>query len=117
MRKEREFRQQCCRNSTKVGERKRKSGREKFLISATPSPKFLLPILAARVGARSVSARKENQMWQWHCRNKKKKIWQLWQCHCREWEKKKIVVAKITCEELKKKFVTSTIFLQHFHNK
>jgi len=29
MRKEREFRQQCCRNSTKIGERKRKSWREK----------------------------------------------------------------------------------------
>ena len=31
---------------------------------------------------------------------------------------KKIVVAKIICEELKKKkSATSTIFLQHFHNK
>ena len=29
LRKEREFRQQCCRNSTKVGERKRNSWREK----------------------------------------------------------------------------------------
>ena len=47
----------------------------------------------------------------------KKKLWQLWQCHCRKWEEKKIVVAEITCEELKKKSVTSTIFLQHFHNK
>ena len=32
-------------------------------------------------------------------------------------KKKKIVVAKITYEELKKKSATSTIFLQHFHNK
>ena len=32
LRKESEFRQYHCRNSTKVGERKRKSGREKFLI-------------------------------------------------------------------------------------
>ena len=31
--------------------------------------------------------------------------------------RKKIVVAEITCEELKKKNATSTIFLQHFHNK
>ena len=31
--------------------------------------------------------------------------------------KKNIVVAKITYEELKKKSATSTIFLQHFHNK
>ena len=29
LRKEKEFRQQCCRNSTKIGERKRKRGREK----------------------------------------------------------------------------------------
>ena len=32
VRKESEFRQYHCRNSTKVGERKKKSGREKFLI-------------------------------------------------------------------------------------
>ena len=32
MRKDSEFRQHRCQNSTKVGERKRKSGREKFLI-------------------------------------------------------------------------------------
>ena len=32
LRKESEFQQYHCRNSTKVGERKRKSGREKFLI-------------------------------------------------------------------------------------
>ena len=31
LRKESEFRQQCCRNSTKVWERKSKSGREKIL--------------------------------------------------------------------------------------
>ena len=29
LRKEKEFRQQCCRNSTKIGERKRKRCREK----------------------------------------------------------------------------------------
>ena len=46
-------------------------------------PQFLLPMPAARVGARSVSARKENQMMG------KKKNWQLWQCHCRKGEEKK----------------------------
>ena len=46
-----------------------------------------------------------------------KKNWQLWQCHCRKWKEKKIVVIEITCEELEKKSATSTIFLQHFHNK
>ena len=68
-------------------------------------PQFLLPISAARV-----DARKENQM-MW-----KKKNWQLWQCHCRKWEEKKIVVAEIW-GGIKKISVTSTIFLQHFHNK
>ena len=29
LRKEKEFRQQCCRNSTKIGERKRKRWKEK----------------------------------------------------------------------------------------
>ena len=29
LRREKEFRQQCCRNSTKIGKRKRKRGREK----------------------------------------------------------------------------------------
>ena len=29
LRREKEFRQQCCRNSTKIGERKRKRGKEK----------------------------------------------------------------------------------------
>ena len=29
LRSEKEFRQQCCRNSTKIGERKRKRGTEK----------------------------------------------------------------------------------------
>ena len=62
LRKESELRQYHCWNSTKVGERKIKSRREKFWFSAMVLSQFLLPIPAARVGARSVSARKENQM-------------------------------------------------------
>ena len=57
-------------------------------------------------------------LWQCHCRNKevKKKIfWQLWQSHCRKWEGKKKWFLK-SGEELKKN-ASSTIFLQHFHNK
>ena len=74
---------------------------------------LLLPIPAARVGARSVSAHKENQMmgkffFFGNCGNAiaenewKKKVcsngiaeieginfWQLWQWHCRKWGKKK----------------------------
>ena len=51
-------------------------------------------------------------------KKKKKKV--EWNCGngiAENGRKKKIVVAKITCEELKKKSVTSTIFLQYFHNK
>ena len=70
-------------------------------------PQFLLPIPVARVGAQSVSARKENQMmWKFffffgNCGNV-----------IVENGRKKIVIAEITCEELKKKSATSTIFLQ-----
>ena len=73
-------------------------------------PQFLLPIPAARVGARSVSARKENQM-MW-----KKKIGNCGNAIAENGRKKKIVVAEIW-RGIKKISVTSTIFLQHFHNK
>ena len=70
-------------------------------------PQFLLPIPTARVGARSVSARKENQM-----------MWKFFfflaivAMSLSKMGGKKIVIAEITCEELKKKSATSTIFLQ-----
>ena len=58
------------------------------------------------MGARSVSARKENQMREifffGHCGN----------AIAENGRKKKIVVAKITCEELKKKVLR----LQYFYN-
>ena len=74
-------------------------------------PQFLLPIPAVRVGARSVSARKENQM-MW----KKKMFGNCGNAIVEKWEEKKIVVAEIW-GGIKKISVTSTIFLQHFHNK
>ena len=57
-------------------------------------------------------------LWQCHCRNRGVKFffWQLWQSHCRKWEGKKKWFPK-SWEEFKKKSATSTIFLQHFHNK
>ena len=70
-------------------------------------PQFLLPIPAARVGAQSVSVRKENQM-----------MWKIFfflaivAMSLSKMEGKKIVIAEITREELKKKVLTSTIFLQ-----
>ena len=57
-------------------------------------------------------------MWQWHCRNRKKKFGNCDNIIAENGRKKKIVVVEITCEELKKKkSVTFTIFLQYFHNK
>ena len=44
-------------------------------------------------------------------------LWQLWQCHCRKWEGKKNSGCRNLGRGLKKKSATSTIFLQHFHNK
>ena len=101
LRKESELRQYHCWNSTKVGERKIKSRREKFLIfgndiAAIPSAHICCPGGCAQGKPNDVE----------------KKNWQLWQCHCRKWEEKKIVVAEITCEELKKKSATFTIFSQ-----
>ena len=44
LRKEKEFRQQCCRNSTKIRrEKDKKVERERRGISATLLPKFLYP--------------------------------------------------------------------------
>ena len=62
LRKEKELRQYHYRNSTKVGERKIKSRREKFLILGNGIAAIPFAHSAARVGARNVSARKENQM-------------------------------------------------------
>ena len=111
LRKESEFWQYYCWNSTKVRERKRKSGREKFLIfgntiTEIPSTHTCCPsVLEMWVHARKTK-----------CGNDiaeiGKKKWQLWQCYCRKWEEKKIIVAEITCEELKKKVLR----LQYFYN-
>ena len=86
LRNESELRQYHCRNSTKVGEREIKSRREIFYFRQY---QFLLSISAARVGARSVSACKENQMMG------KKKIG-----NCGNEEKKREMIC-----------------LQHFYNK
>ena len=64
LRKESEFRQRCCQNSTKVWKRKRKSKREKILNFGNGITK--IPVAQT--------------CWP---RN------QLWQCHCRKWEEKK----------------------------
>ena len=74
-------------------------------------PQFLLPIPPVRVGARSVSARKENQM-MW----KKKNFGNCGNAIAKIGKEKKIVVVEIW-GRIKKISVMSTIFLQHFHNK
>ena len=62
LRKENELRQYHCRNSTKVGARKIKSRREKFLIFGNGIAAIPSAHSAVRVGVQNVSARKENQM-------------------------------------------------------
>ena len=100
LRKESEFRQRCCRNSTKVWERKREK------------------ILNFGNGIIEIPADRET-----NCGNaiaeigKKKICGNCGNAIAENGRKKKIVVAEITCEELKKKSVMSTIFLQYFHNK
>ena len=77
LRKEKELRQYHSRNSSKVGKRKIKSRREKFLIFGNGIVAISSAQFAARVRARKTK---------WHG----KKKWQLWQCHCRKWGKKKV---------------------------
>ena len=73
LRKEKELRQYHCRNSTKVGERKIKSRREKFLIFCNGIAAIPSAHSTARVGARNVSVRKENQM-TWKKKNVTKSV-------------------------------------------
>ena len=85
LRKESELRQYHCRNSTKVGERKIKSRREKIFdfwqwFCRNSFCPYLLPGWVLEVW---VCARK-TKWWE-------KKNWQLWQCHYRKWEEKKKV--------------------------
>ena len=94
LRKKSKFRQWCCRNLTKVWERKRKNRREKILnfnnsITEIPVVQTCWP---------------RNQLWQCHCRNMEKKICvNCGNVIAKNERKKKIVVAEITCEKLKKK--------------
>ena len=65
------------------------------------------------MGARSVSVRKENQLWQWHCRNREIFFFlAIVAMPLLKMVGKKKVVAEITCEELKKK----VLCLQYFYN-
>ena len=70
LRKEKKFRQQYCRNSTKIGERKRK----RRGISATLLPKFFCPNFCLSC----VLCAKKKQLRQCHCRNRKKKKIFFW---------------------------------------
>ena len=94
LRKESEFRQRCCRNLTKVWERKRKSGREKILNIGnhiTEIPVVQTCWLKFNCGNAIAEIGKKN-----FCGNCGNAI-------AENGKKKKIVVAKITYEELKKK--------------
>ena len=83
LRKEKEFRQQCCRNSTKIGERKRKRGREK----AEEFRQHCYRNSSAQNAARSVK-KKAIAATPLPKKEKKNLFWQLWQYDCRKCKKK-----------------------------
>ena len=118
LRKESEFRQYHCRNSTKVGERKRKSGREKFLIFGNTITEIPFANTCCPSGcSKCECAQKENQMGQWYCRNRKKKNGNCGNAIAENGRKKNSGWRNHMWGIKKKKSVMSTIFLQHFHNK
>ena len=89
LKKESEFRQRCCRNSTKVWEKKRKSGREKILnfgnhITEIPTAQTCWPSGCEVLEV--WSAQRETNCGNAIAEIRGKKF--LWQCHCRKWEKK-----------------------------
>ena len=101
LRKEKEFRQQCCRNSTKIGERNKKSWREKeeefqqrcYRNSSAQIPAWSC-VLCARVWSGQKN-KKEAICGNGIAKNGGKKNWmELWQCHCRKWEEKKMLLPK-----------------------
>ena len=84
LRREKEFRQQCCRTSTKNEEREKEKGGERKqrnfgnTVTEIPLPKMLPVQLKKKAIAATPLSKKE----------KKNLFWQLWQCDCRKWKKK-----------------------------
>ena len=112
LRKESELWQYHCRNSTKVGERKIKSRREKFLIfgntiTEIPSAHTYCPCGCSK--CESAQGKPNVGIFFFFLAIVAMPLPKM--------RGKKIMVAEITCEELKKKSATSIIFLQYFHNK
>ena len=114
LRKEKEFQQQCCRNSTKIRrEKDKKVERERRGISSTLLPKFLCPNscpsyayvlkksncgnVIAEIGykRKNIFGNCGNSI----AENGKKNWMELWQCHCWKWEEK-----KICCQNLRRNF-------------
>ena len=120
LRKKKEFWQQCCRNSTKIGERNIKSWREKeeeFRQRCYRNYSAQIPARSCVLCARVWSGKKKKKkaiFGNGIAKNGKKKNWmELWQCHCRKWEEKKNVVAEI-CEEILKNVLRSQYFYNTF---
>ena len=119
MRKDREFRQQYCRNSTKVGERKRKSWREKdfefrqrsYRNSSTqiPCPSPVSCPVCPECGVLP----KKNQLRQCHCwKWEGKKIeWNCGNVIAENGRKKKLLLPKSGKEFKKKKCYVHNIFI------
>ena len=112
MRKNIEFRQQCCQNcKKKIWERRKLSdvmGREKKWISVMRLSKFLSCLAFTNCGNQVAEI-----VGNWGERK-----YELWQPSCRKWEEKKkkgIVVGEILGRNLKKK--KKVLYPQHFYNK
>ena len=127
LRKEKEFRQQCCQNSTKIRrEKDKKVERERRGISATEKEEEFRQH-SYRNSSTQIPARpvKKKQLRQCHCRNRKKKILVIVAMALLKMGKKlngimaislpkmgeKKIVAKIWEEILKK-----VLRLQYFYN-
>ena len=101
LRKEKEFRQQYYRNSTKIREKNRKSWREKeeefrqhcYRNSSTQIPTWSC-VLCAQVWSAQKKKKKSN-LWQWHCRKWGKKIeWNYGNVIVENERKKKMLLSK-----------------------
>ena len=113
LRKEKEFRQQCCRNSTKIRSEKDREKEEEFRQHCYRNSSAQIPARAKKKNncgnAIAEIGKKKNLVivaMELPKMKKKKKNWmELWQCHCRKWEEKKILLPKSGKNFLKKCYV------------
>ena len=108
LRKEKKLWQYHCRNSPKVGERKIKSRREKFLIFGNGIA--AIPSTQSATGCAQGKPKGVG----------KKKYWQLWQCYCRNRWYKFLAIVAMALPKMGEKKVTNSVKEKkkscHVHN-